>query len=594
MKNHPGNGLVSESTLFDTIWKEGSRINRSFKEAEGGSSFMKTKKKIAAMLLAVALCMAGAVSLFAAVALPSISSSKPIACYTLKASGKVYAYSAANLRNKTGGYIDCAADECRILRISGNAVQVKYPVSNGTRTAWFPRSAFSGYNMANGAAQRWTQDRQVTTYRRADGRTSYGHISAGDTCYKLSESGNYMQVVYPVSNGYKMGWIAKNGSSGSNGQSSQGSSGQPVPNGMYKVVSMIDRQYVWDIYDASTNNGGNLQLWKDNGTNAQKFTFTYNSDGYYTITNANSNKAVDCAGGESANGTNIQQYTPNNSNAQRWKLTSVGNGYYTFQCKGNGKMIDVSGGVASSGTNIQLYQSNGSKAQKFALVKTQKKQGASNNTNKSGREAAISYMNAMATIEWTPKKSFQHWSYSSKNGHVWTAGTTYYGIPYTQKARNTSLEAFQGKLSGKVYIGPSGKNTYMGNDCSSAVSYAYRKVNSKFPILATGGMYPVDGKTKKVGKYDHKNLRNTASICTRNGKNVMKDSYSSLQPGDLLLKNPSGAHVMMVTEVGSDYVKVTHQTTYKSSLHSSWRVNERMSFDSLYNSRYIPVTMALW
>ncbi len=341
---------------------------------------MKTKKKIAAMLLAVALCMAGAVSLFAAVALPSISSSKPIACYTLKASGKVYAYSAANLRNKTGGYIDCAADECRILRISGNAVQVKYPVSNGTRTAWFPRSAFSGYNMANGAAQRWTQDRQVTTYRRADGRTSYGSISAGDTCYKLSESGNYMQVVYPVSNGYKMGWIAKNSSGGSNGQSSQGSSSQPVPNGMYKVVSMIDRQYVWDIYDASTDNGGNLQLWKDNGTNAQKFTFTYNSDGYYTITNANSNKAVDCAGGESANGTNIQQYTPNNSNAQRWKLTGVGNGYYTFQCKGNGKMIDVSGGVASSGKNIQLYQSNGSKAQKFALVKTAAA-GKSNNGN---------------------------------------------------------------------------------------------------------------------------------------------------------------------------------------------------------------------
>ena len=48
-----------------------------------------------------------------------------------------------------------------------------------------------------------------TTYRRANGRSSYGSISAGDTCYKLSESRNYMQVIYPVSGGYKMGWVQK-------------------------------------------------------------------------------------------------------------------------------------------------------------------------------------------------------------------------------------------------------------------------------------------------------------------------------------------------------------------------------------------------
>lgn len=85
---------------------------------------MKTKKKIVAMFLSVVLCMAGSITLFATVSLPSISSSKPIACYTLKSSGRVYAYTAANLRNKTGGYIDCATDECKLLRISGNGKKV--------------------------------------------------------------------------------------------------------------------------------------------------------------------------------------------------------------------------------------------------------------------------------------------------------------------------------------------------------------------------------------------------------------------------------------------------------------------------------------
>lgn len=328
------------------------------------------------LLLAAVLCIAGAVPLYASVSLPSISSGRPVKCYTLKSSGRIYAYTASNLRNRTGGYIDCATDECSILRISGNAVQVKYPVSGGTRTAWFARSEFSNYNLADGAAERWTQDKQAVTYQRADGKISYGSISAGDTCYKLSESGNYKQVIYPVTGGYKMGWIEKNNNNSNNANNSS----QPVPDGLYKVVSMINKQYVWDVYDASMDNGGNLQLWKDNGTNAQKFMFTYNSDGYYTITNANSNKAIDCAGGKSADGTNIQQYTSNHTDAQKWKVTSAGNGYYTFQCKGNGKMIDVSGGTASSGTNIQLYKSNGSRAQKFALVKTTAA-GKSNNEN---------------------------------------------------------------------------------------------------------------------------------------------------------------------------------------------------------------------
>lgn len=338
---------------------------------------MKTNKKITTLLLAALLTLAFSVTLLAAVSLPSISSSRPILCYTLKPSGRIDAYTAANLRTKTGGYIDCGTDECRILKVSGNAVQVKYPISSGTRTAWFERKEFTNYNIASGADKKWTQKTQVTTYKRADGRDAYGSISANDTCYKLSESGNYMQVIYPVSGGYKMGWIARDSAEGgeggnSNNSSSQNGSSQPVPDGLYKVVSVINKQYVWDIYDASMDNGGNLQLWKDNGTNAQKFMFTYNSDGFYTITNIKSNKAVDCAGAESADGTNIQQYTSNKTDAQKWKLTDAGGGCYTFMCKSNGKMIDVSGGTASNGKNIQLYRSNGSNAQKFMLVQTKK------------------------------------------------------------------------------------------------------------------------------------------------------------------------------------------------------------------------------
>ncbi|MGN0106509.1 MAG: M23 family metallopeptidase [Hominilimicola sp.] len=167
---------------------------------------MKKTSKIL-LLLTFVLIFSIAPQVFAATSLPSITSSKPITCYTINSSGKIYAYTAKDLKTKTGGYISCSTDECKILQISGNAVQVKYPVSGGTKTAWFARSAFTSYDISKGAAEKWTQSSKITTYRRSDGKTSLGYISAGDVCYKLVAKGSYTQVVYPVSGGYKMGWV---------------------------------------------------------------------------------------------------------------------------------------------------------------------------------------------------------------------------------------------------------------------------------------------------------------------------------------------------------------------------------------------------
>lgn len=164
-------------------------------------------KKILSVVLTAVLSIMTVSQTLAATSLPKISSSKPIICYTIKSSGKVYAYTDKSLKKKTGGYIACSTDECKILAISGNALKVKYPVSKGTKTAWFSRSEFSSYNISKGASGSWTQSKKITTYRRSDGKKSFGYISAGDKCYKLSEKGKYTQVIYPISGGYKMGWV---------------------------------------------------------------------------------------------------------------------------------------------------------------------------------------------------------------------------------------------------------------------------------------------------------------------------------------------------------------------------------------------------
>lgn len=157
------------------------------------------------------------------------------------------------------------------------------------------------------------------------------------------------------------------------GGSQAAENGQPA-DGIYKVVLAADRRYVWDIENASEQDGGNLRLWADNGSDAQKFEFIYDADGYYSIINVNSGKAVDCAEGSSADGANIQQYTLNHTDAQRWKLVCTENGSYNVICKCNGKAADLYGGIIARGRNIQMYQQNHTAAQEFRLVSlTEKK-----------------------------------------------------------------------------------------------------------------------------------------------------------------------------------------------------------------------------
>ena len=115
-----------------------------------------------------------------------------------------------------------------------------------------------------------------------------------------------------------------------------------------------------------------------------------------------------------------------------------------------------------------------------------------------------------------------------------------------------------------------------------------------YASINTSALYPATGYTKAVGEYYNSNWRSSSTVIRNNSKGSIKNSYAQLQPGDLLLTDYPSPHVMMVTEAGSGYVKVTHQTTYKGSLHSTWRVGEQWDFDDLYNDKYIPVTMKEW
>lgn len=141
---------------------------------------------------------------------------------------------------------------------------------------------------------------------------------------------------------------------------------QDLPDGTYTFGSKLNTSMKMDVSGASRSNYGNVQIWVGNGTNAQKWKVTHDSNGYVTLTSVNSGKVLDVNGGVSTNGTNVQQYDSNGTYAQKWIAIKNSDGSYTFQSAlAENVALDVNGGSSANGTNVQLYTSNGTNAQKW-------------------------------------------------------------------------------------------------------------------------------------------------------------------------------------------------------------------------------------
>ena len=146
-----------------------------------------------------------------------------------------------------------------------------------------------------------------------------------------------------------------------------------ISEGTYTIKSAIDTSKVMDVFDGSKANGSNVQIFSNNGTNAQKWQIKNNGDGTYTLINPQSNKALDVNGASKSRESNTQIYESNGTCAQKWRIANSGGDNYTIYSACSGMPLDVSGGASKNGTNIQIYAPNGTNAQKWKLEKEQPK-----------------------------------------------------------------------------------------------------------------------------------------------------------------------------------------------------------------------------
>lgn len=142
-----------------------------------------------------------------------------------------------------------------------------------------------------------------------------------------------------------------------------------LADGVYEINSVKNSNYTLDVNSASTRNGANVQLYLRNGTQAQAFRVSHDSQGFVTFTNINSGKVIDLDGAITKNGRNIHQYASNGTRAQKWIVQQSGSGYSIVSAIDASFVLDLRNGTVSSGSNIQLYKSNNTAAQQWTFNK---------------------------------------------------------------------------------------------------------------------------------------------------------------------------------------------------------------------------------
>ena len=112
----------------------------------------------------------------------------------------------------------------------------------------------------------------------------------------------------------------------------------------------ISSSFAVDVRNGSSANGAEVRLWGTNGTAAQKWRISHDSQGYVTFANVGSGKVLDVANGWLSVGVDVRQWASNGSWAQKWIAVRNSDGTYTFlSALARGRGLDVAGGHAAWG-----------------------------------------------------------------------------------------------------------------------------------------------------------------------------------------------------------------------------------------------------
>ena len=123
----------------------------------------------------------------------------------------------------------------------------------------------------------------------------------------------------------------------------------------------------WDILDGGKSDGTKVISYSTHSAGNQRWRITTDSDGYSTIVNAQSGKALDVPWATAANGTQLQVYKNHGGIGQKWKIVERSTGYKVVSAIDESYVIDLSWVSTDNGAAIQLYQDHGGLGQRWTF-----------------------------------------------------------------------------------------------------------------------------------------------------------------------------------------------------------------------------------
>ena len=141
-----------------------------------------------------------------------------------------------------------------------------------------------------------------------------------------------------------------------------------VSDGWYTFASIQDESYVLDINGSGKNS--NLRLYKNNGSEQQKFYIESIGNNEYKIKTGASNGSLvlNAVNGNNTAGDNVNQYSYDGSiKDEKWKIYQDASGNYVFVSSTGDKVLDICGKKMANNTNIWLWEYYGANTQKWKL-----------------------------------------------------------------------------------------------------------------------------------------------------------------------------------------------------------------------------------
>ena len=150
-----------------------------------------------------------------------------------------------------------------------------------------------------------------------------------------------------------------------------------VSNGDYFIQSGLNSSRYLHDYDCSAKNGAKVCTFQGYAANAKQCIWTferYKNTPYYYIINKYNGKALNLSGdGPETRDGSVEMWTQlDGSNAAQsdflWYFKDAGDGYVTICNKLTDKALDIPNGEDNDNVKLQQYTPNGTASQKFKLV----------------------------------------------------------------------------------------------------------------------------------------------------------------------------------------------------------------------------------